>query len=389
MQKRTRVAIITPGDLEDRKNWSGIPHFIYKALQQHFDEVVPLGPYKSELFLSRAVNSLNYRLSRKLDSTLMALFKQRYLYDQNIVLSKLYSVYFDRQLQEKGPFDLIIAPSAHIAVWLLKSKVPVFIITDATLYLLTGYYDFFSNLSKISKNEIHMIERKGFEKATYGIFSSQWAADSAINDYKIDTDKIKVIPFGANIETEPLRQDIFRQDFSYKLLFLGVDWGRKGGAIAFECLTELVNAGINVKLTICGCVPPEEFRHENLEVIPFLDKNDPAGYSRLIGLMKEADFMLMPTRADCTPVVFCEASAYGTPSITTDTGGVGAVVEDGINGFKLSFEAQGKDYAELIANIYADKPAYRRLSKSTREKYENELNWGAWGANVKELFLAM
>lgn len=45
------------------------------------------------------------------------------------------------------------------------------------------------------------------------------------------------------------------------------------------------------------------------------------------------NFLLLPTIAECAGIVFAEASGYGIPSITYDTGGVGTYVIDGINGF--------------------------------------------------------
>jgi glycosyltransferase involved in cell wall biosynthesis len=84
-------------------------------------------------------------------------------------------------------------------------------------------------------------------------------------------------------------------------------------------------------------------------------------------------------------MVFCEASAYGLPSITTDTGGISGAVKDGENGFMLPLSARGQEYAEAIAKVYSDDQLYSELVRSSRAAFENRLNWDAWGISVKSL----
>jgi glycosyltransferase involved in cell wall biosynthesis len=59
------------------------------------------------------------------------------------------------------------------------------------------------------------------------------------------------------------------------LLFVGRDWSRKGGDIAFKTLISLCERGVDAELVIVGSTPPPEIKHEKLRVIPYLDKNVP------------------------------------------------------------------------------------------------------------------
>ena len=88
---------------------------------------------------------------------------------------------------------------------------------------------------------------------------------------------------------------------------------------------------------------------------------------------------MLPTRAECAGVVFSEASAYGIPSITTDTGGVTTYVKKGINGFTKTFSAGGEIYAERITQLLLDKKTLTDLKHSSRKYYEETLNWDNWG----------
>ena len=98
-----------------------------------------------------------------------------------------------------------------------------------------------------------------------------------------------------------------------------------------------------------------------------------------------SDFLLVPTRCDAYGHVFCEASAFGLPSITTSTGGVPEVVRNGENGYVLPYSARGSEYAQIIAEIYQDDQRYTALVESSRAAFESRLNWDVWGSDVKQV----
>jgi glycosyltransferase involved in cell wall biosynthesis len=161
---------------------------------------------------------------------------------------------------------------------------------------------------------------------------------------------------------------------------------RKGGDIAVETLVSLEkDHGIMAHLTICGCRPPDGVAHERLTVIGFLDKCDPQQAEQLSQLFRETDYLLLPTRNECYGVVFCEASAYGVPSISTDTGGVSGVITEGRNGLLLPEAARGGEYAQVIASMEEDDESYREMCRTSRHEYDTRLNWEVWARHVDSL----
>ena len=198
---------------------------------------------------------------------------------------------------------------------------------------------------------------------------------------------MRAVPFGANLEHPPSRETVLARKRSgrCRLLFLGVDWQRKGGEIAFETLMKLEERGVQAELIVVGCTPPQGFSHERLKVIPYLNKRDEKQRQELEDLFQTSDFLFLPTRSECYGMVFCEASAYGLPVISTDTGGVSGAVRDGENGFLLPPSAGGAEYAELIARVYGDEAGYAELVGSSRAAFEASLNWDSWGRTVKKL----
>ena len=73
--------------------------------------------------------------------------------------------------------------------------------------------------------------------------------------------------------------------------------------------------------------------------------------------------------------MFCEASAFGVPSLTTDVGGAPTAVEDGVNGLVFPARPDPAEIAERVAELLGQPGAYRALCRSSRARYERELNW--------------
>jgi glycosyltransferase involved in cell wall biosynthesis len=120
-----------------------------------------------------------------------------------------------------------------------------------------------------------------------------------------------------------------------------------------------------------------------MTVVPFLDRNAAADRSRLTELLSSTDFLLLPTRAECSGIVFCEANAFGVPAVTTDTGGVSDVVKAGENGLLLPLAARGPEYAKLITGLWASPDRYAALAESSRNRFETYLTWDAWGLTLR------
>lgn len=284
-------------------------------------------------------------------------------------------------------FDVIVAPDCVPEIAFLQTDIPILLPLDITFRLQHDYYPEYSHLLAFSARQAEIIEQAAFQNASKLLFSTSWAARSAIEDYGIDPQKVHAIASGANLDHIPPREQVLAKQLSgqCRLLFVGVDWQRKGGDIAYETLLKLEEMGIEAELIVCGCVPPIGMTHPRLTVIPFLDKNDERQVCEIEKLYAMSDFLVLPTRSEAYGIVFCEASAFGLPVITTHTGGVPEVVRDGENGLLLPLGARGIEYAEVIAKIYQDDQRYAQMVRSSRAAFDERLNWDVWGMAVKNV----
>ncbi|MFN8360203.1 MAG: glycosyltransferase family 4 protein [Candidatus Kapaibacterium sp.] len=370
-----KIGYITAADSRSKYPWSGTIYYAAKALEKHCGEVVHLGPVPG-----------NPLLRGKITNKLLRVIGLGYDILHDYPLARHYAEHFNRRIREEK-CDVLVACSASTEIALLETDLPIVGIADITGRLAHQYYEQFSNI--VNVRTLFEIDRQFIQRCAAVLYSSEWAAHSARQDYGAVTGIIEAIPFGANIDDEdvpPLETILAKQTTdTCRLLFLGVDWERKGGAIAFETMLELQRRGIATTLTVCGCVPPPKFVHPNLRVIPFLNKNNPGERLKFNELLLTSDFLFLPTRKEAYGIVFCEACAFGLPSITTATGGVTQIIRDTVNGYALQESAGAQEYATVIAELWSDRPAYLRLVQSARHDFDTRLNWNAWGIKAAEI----
>jgi glycosyltransferase involved in cell wall biosynthesis len=374
--KPLNVAFLTKWDPLDPHSWSGTMKSMYSSLRRRGINVTALGPVRSAARMAL----------RCADTFMRATLGKSYDYRHSLLVAREYAFRFERKLAS-GDFDVIFAPAASSEISLLKTNLPIVYLTDILFPDYKDYYPQCSRLLKFSAAEVDRIECLAMQKAKAFICPSEWVGKRAADTYSLPPERIHVLSFGANLEREPSYEDVTqRRDLDVcRLLFLGVDWERKGGRIAVEVLKLLLEAGIPAKLTVCGCVPPASVSHPNLDVIPFLSKRDPAQVERLAHLLMISTFLVLPTLAEAYGIVFCEASAFGLPSIVRNTGGVGGVIEDGVNGYKVAPQAGPEAYAQIILDLYTDPDRYHALCVSSRQAYEQRLNWDAWGRGAQRV----
>ncbi|RZM28495.1 MAG: glycosyltransferase [Pedobacter sp.] len=375
---RYKVLFLTAYDPLDKKSWSGTLYHMHLQLSKYF-EVENTGPipYLSGFwgFAFKLFASINHRIFNK-------------FYDTNY--SKFVGRLNLKKINDKinGDYDFIYAPIASRELSQIKNlKTPVIYASDITFDLIKSKYGL-DNLYKFSVKEGDDVERLAIKNATYCLYPSEWAAASAVNQYGAEPDKVFVIPLGANISHMPNYNIEEKSNFAkLEILFLGVDWIRKGGDMVIKTYRKLKEHNYNVHLTICGCVPPVDLSNTDITIIPFLDKNNPEDYKSFNKLLIQTHLLFVPSEAEAYGIVFCEAAAYGIPAISRNAGGITSIIKNDINGYCLPYNSIEDAYFDVISRISIDNNLYRRLSKASRALYVENLNWDKWGDSVSKLII--
>ncbi len=375
-QATRRIAFATIGDASEVGFWSGTPFHMSKALAKEGHEVVHVGP------LSAPALPLYKAYSR-----LRRTFRKRGIspFHAGPVVAQ-YAADAARKIRDASP-DIVFAPAGSSFAWGVPDGIPLVYASDATFRLVEDYHPNYRNMSPAAREIAERLERNTIARADMVLYPSEWAAESAIKDYGADRARVHVIPWGANLEEVPDRASALgcRKPGPCGLLFIGANWEEKGADMAVDILAELRSRGVNAELVICGCTPPKPVTQDGVTIIPYLDKNDREQRNRMNQLYREADFFLLPTRADCYGIVFCEAAAYGVPSIAPATGGVPGAVRDGETGILLPRNATKAQYATVISETFVDPDRLMRLRQSSRDAFEARLNWQTWGQRVSDM----
>jgi len=373
-----QAAYITYDDVQQGRSYqAGTRYYIGHHLRHHFERVDFLGP------LPGIQNSLRQRLKRKWYS----LRGERYL----PLRSRPVRRFFADRIQERlknNHYDLIVAPDS-ISISELDTSTPIVFYTDAVFDQLVDYYPEFMRLCPRSQQEGHEQEQAALQRAALAVYSSSWTADYVKNHFQVKPEQVQVIPFGANLEQEPLEIDYSGKTNAgpCRLFFLGRDWHRKNGPMVLRIAELLRRKGLDCRLSVCSHVPEMTEPAPGVDYIGLLDRRQNEEKIRLDQLFRDSHYLVLPTRADCTPGAFREAAAYGLPVITSLSGGNASIVQQNVSGMLLPAGAGAEEYAEAIYGNFSDWPAYLTLCRGARHRYETELNWNTAIARLVELAL--
>lgn len=372
-----KLAYVTTYDASDIHAWSGGGYYLSQALMQSGFQIKHIGNL-------RGTNNIFYRTKTLVYREFLS---RNHLISREPRILKSYAKQVENSLSRINP-DVVFSPGT-LPISYLQTNIPIVFWTDATFAGMINFYPRFSNLSRATIKNGNRMEQEALSRSSLAIYTSEWAAKSAINNYDVDPQKVKIVTYGANINCDQTEEDINEiltaKDFSVcKLLFIGDDWLRKGGDMAIRTTEILNDQGIKTELHIVGCTPPFEVPwfvtlHE------FISKRTDEGWKRLSKLFAESHFLILPSRADCVPNVLSEASSFGLPSLATNVGGIPTAIRDGKNGHLFTLEESAEKYSDYIIRLISSKDQYQQLAISSFREYKNRLNWLLAGKKVSEL----
>ncbi len=375
---RLKIAYLCDHSPLDKNLYSGGNARIYGALQKHVGDVDILPADWGGL---APLRRLIHRLPEK--------YILRLGWRVHLALAPLINRSLSRQLAEGGYDVLFAAYSFHALRGLQRPDGLITAYTsDATptTYRLSPIGQSFQQkrgLARVFDPLVQRAEQQVFSQVDHLFWPSTWIRDAVVNLHNLPPERNLVLPWGANIDDpEADTSPAFGPADRLNLLVVGRNWFAKGGPLAFDTMQALRALGLDARLTVVGCTPPDFHRNEWVTVYPQLDKAIPDQLAQFTDCFRQAHFLVMPSM-ESYGFAFCEASAYGLPSLCYQVGGV--PVRDGVNGHALPHGAKADDFAKVITG-YLDTPErYATLRETTRTEYEDRLNWDAWGRAVAEV----
>jgi glycosyltransferase involved in cell wall biosynthesis len=371
-----RILFVDSGDAESVATWSGTTNSILEQLRLKHDVVLlhKLNKWMKYVYAP-------YVLQCKIRGL-------KFQIDRHAMVARNYASQVEEAYKYCKPdivFSVSAIPLAH-----LPADIPCAMWTDAVMQDMIDFYWPSTAYHWRSLDAGKRLDKLALRKNFASIFSSKWAADGARKVAPESSNRIHIVPFGANSVANPPPQGprALPGDSAAPInfLFVGVDWKRKGGQDSVDALRILRSKGHNVRLSIVGARPLSDgVDSEFVRQFGFLDRHIDDEGKLLLRLYKDAHFFILPTHAECAGIALAEAASFGLPIISRNVGGVISTVERNVNSILIEREEGPEVLAQSIRPLLFDKDRYRAMSEASLHLFADRLNWKTAVAKVTDI----
>lgn len=353
----------------DRDEGSGIDFNVYEALRNEGVELVIAGPFKDR---PSKLEQLYHSFHRLFSKKLHAKFSTAYL--------KYSAKEIKKAIDENKP-DAMFTHNLIPLVY-LKTSIPIVYKTDS---ILQNMFEQWPTYSWLEYRRMLKWEKAALQVSNRVITASKWAEEALTGHYRIPSEHIFVMVNPSSLPEETIPASIETKNISrneVNLLLVGKDYQRKGIDIAIKVVELLQHIGINAHLRIAGQSQPDS---EHVSFMGLYKKEIPEQLEAYVSNYQWAHFLIHPARYEAAGIVCAEAAAFGVPTITNAIGGLATTVQDGVSGVVLPALSPAEEYEKVVEYFLQNPDEYLALRRSTRERYEKELNWEAAGKRIVEI----
>ncbi|MFC0878568.1 glycosyltransferase family 4 protein [Saccharicrinis sp. FJH2] len=301
-------------------SFSNVNKSILVELQTNFPDIefedVDIAPYinrKDLLNLFYCIKEYKYGILNR-NNLKRFYIKTPYIFNKvkNIVHKKVNFNEYTFSFQTQSMFDFSCP------------DVPHFLYTDHT-HLENLKYPGFDERNLASRKWIEC-EKDIYKNATLNFTMSENIKKSIINDYECSTKRVLCVKSGSNLKEDRGLSSNLNNNYSNKnILFVGINWERKGGPVLIEAFKKIRHIHPDATLTIVGCSP--KLQVENCHIVGKIPLKDVEYY------YKHASIFVLPTNVEPFGLVFIEAMANRLPIIGTNIGAIPEFIQENVNGY--------------------------------------------------------
>ncbi|HNO76815.1 MAG TPA: glycosyltransferase family 4 protein [Phycisphaerae bacterium] len=208
------------------------------------------------------------------------------------------------------------------------------------------------------------MERALIEKAALVFTMSTHVGDSLVEFYHIPKERVRLVGAGFNARRADVNFDSV--EHSKKILFVGLDWERKGGPQLVEAFARVREKHPDANLIVVGCEP--EVKVPGVQVLGVVP------IERVGELMSDACCFCMPSLREPFGLVYLEAMNAGLPVVALNLGAPRDFVVNGETGFLVEpHDIPG--LADALENLVANSKLCAMMGKRARDRVSAEYTW--------------
>jgi len=255
--------------------------------------------------------------------------------------------------------------------------IPHFVYTDHTHLQNLNYPDFDPNM--LYAPEWIELEKTIYQNANKILLRSSNIALSLNEQYGCPEEKAGIVYAGVNVHSNSKGQS--NAGYNKKnILFVGVDWIRKGGDDLVSAFEIVLQKHPDASLTIVGCSPDIDL--PNCTIVGKIPAGEVGHY------YEQASVFCLPTKVEPFGVVFIEALSFYLPIVATNVGAIPDFIVDGENGYLVE-PGDVQALAEVLIDLIGDRERCRAFGNSGYSLYQERYNWDAVGKLIRENILPL
>lgn len=229
------------------------------------------------------------------------------------------------------------------------------------------------NLSDAVLKEKYQKQLKTIHQSE-GIFThSSYGADSIARDFDYPRERIFPIGAGPSLQFKKSRDTSIERYSRSNILFIGRDWERKGGPLAYKAFMLLKEKIPHATLTIVGPTEQPVFG-EGVIFEGFLRKHKFLEKRKLKKLYLKASLFCTPSVCETWGLVYVEAADSGLPVVGTDEWAMPDIVVNGKTGV-LTKERSPEVVAEAMYQVLRNPDVAKKMGEAAMDYVDQVLDW--------------
>jgi glycosyltransferase involved in cell wall biosynthesis len=232
---------------------------------------------------------------------------------------------------------------------------PHFLYTDHT-HLANLRYPGSSRARLFSKSWVEC-ETSLYQRARANLVMSEFIRQSLIEDYRCEPARIAVVGAAPNLAAPDRLPE--NGDYSNRtILFVGVDWERKGGPIVLDAFRRALETLPDARLIIAGSSPRVE--------LPNVEIAGRVALPEISRLLLRSSVLALPSLREPQGVNVIEALMHRIPVVASSIGALPEMVEDGRTGFIVP-PNDPRALAAALIRLLSDPALCRQFGEAGRE----------------------